>query len=194
MRGVLDTEKLWNQEKGAIEQEVAQDLSDPNISFTRRSWRTCSKEHLCPYPLGASPLRQNDGAMSSSSTTPGMGIGCSFEQVRQDLRVKEIFGSERSCATSCSMAPFSWFHSFSCRGHPASGWPRCAGRVRDLLRGQSEILGHRLLGVSIEHAAQGGNHICQLISRKARASAEHHVFLRMGHARKPFGASLDPTR
>jgi len=29
MRGVLDTEKDWDQERGAIEQEVAQDLSDP---------------------------------------------------------------------------------------------------------------------------------------------------------------------
>jgi zinc protease len=29
MRGVLDTERLWRQERGAIEQEVARDLSDP---------------------------------------------------------------------------------------------------------------------------------------------------------------------
>jgi zinc protease len=33
MRGVLDTEKLWAQERGAIEQEVAQDLSDPEYVF-----------------------------------------------------------------------------------------------------------------------------------------------------------------
>jgi zinc protease len=33
MRGVLDSEKLWEEEKGAIEQEVAQDLSDPNYVF-----------------------------------------------------------------------------------------------------------------------------------------------------------------
>ncbi len=30
MRGVLDTQKDWNQERGAIEQEVAQDLSEPS--------------------------------------------------------------------------------------------------------------------------------------------------------------------
>jgi zinc protease len=33
MRGVLDTEKLWDKERGAIEQEVAQDLSDPQYVF-----------------------------------------------------------------------------------------------------------------------------------------------------------------
>ena len=33
MRGVLDNERLWQQEKGAIEQEVAQDLSNPEYVF-----------------------------------------------------------------------------------------------------------------------------------------------------------------
>lgn len=33
MRGVLDSEKLWEQERGAIEQEVAQDLSRPEYVF-----------------------------------------------------------------------------------------------------------------------------------------------------------------
>jgi zinc protease len=33
MRGVLDTEDLWNEERGAIEQEVAQDLSNPDYIF-----------------------------------------------------------------------------------------------------------------------------------------------------------------
>jgi zinc protease len=33
MRGVLDTEKLWDQERGAIEQEVAQDHSNPFFLF-----------------------------------------------------------------------------------------------------------------------------------------------------------------
>jgi zinc protease len=36
MRGVLDTEKLWAKERGAIEQEVAQDLSDPEYVFYTR--------------------------------------------------------------------------------------------------------------------------------------------------------------
>ena len=33
MRGVLDSEKLWSQERGAIEQEVAMDLSNPEYIF-----------------------------------------------------------------------------------------------------------------------------------------------------------------
>ena len=33
MRGVLDTDQLWDKERGAIEQEVAQDLSNPTYSF-----------------------------------------------------------------------------------------------------------------------------------------------------------------
>lgn len=36
MRGVLDTEALWSRERGAIEQEVAQDLSNPEyVLYTR---------------------------------------------------------------------------------------------------------------------------------------------------------------
>ncbi len=33
MRGVLDSERLWQREKGAIEQEVARDLSNPEYVF-----------------------------------------------------------------------------------------------------------------------------------------------------------------
>jgi zinc protease len=33
MRGIDDTEALWGQERGAIEQEVAQDLSSPDYVF-----------------------------------------------------------------------------------------------------------------------------------------------------------------
>ncbi len=33
MRGVLDTSQLWDKERGAIEQEVSQDLSNPQYVF-----------------------------------------------------------------------------------------------------------------------------------------------------------------
>jgi zinc protease len=36
MRGVLDSEDLWDKERGAIEQEVAQDFSDPQYVFYER--------------------------------------------------------------------------------------------------------------------------------------------------------------
>ncbi len=36
MRGVLDTQEFWEQERGAIEQEVAQDLSNPEYVFSSR--------------------------------------------------------------------------------------------------------------------------------------------------------------
>ena len=36
MGGVLDTDKLWDKERGAIEQEVAQDLSNPEYVFYTR--------------------------------------------------------------------------------------------------------------------------------------------------------------
>jgi zinc protease len=36
MRGVFDSEDLWKEERGAIEQEVAQDLSNPGYVFSTR--------------------------------------------------------------------------------------------------------------------------------------------------------------
>ena len=65
MRGVLDSEKLWAQERGAIEQEVAQDLSSPEYVFYTKLLASMFKG--TPYahtPLGTVPsFNQTTGAM-----------------------------------------------------------------------------------------------------------------------------------
>jgi zinc protease len=65
MRGVLDTEKLWSQERGAIEQEVAQDFSSPEYVFYTKLVAAIFKG--TPYahtPLGTVPsFDKTTGAM-----------------------------------------------------------------------------------------------------------------------------------
>ena len=65
MRGVLDSEKLWEQERGAIEQEVAQDLSSPEYVFYTKLLSSMFKG--TPYahtPLGTVPsFNRTTGAM-----------------------------------------------------------------------------------------------------------------------------------
>ena len=56
MKGVLDAEESWKEERGAIEQEVAQDLSDPDYIFYARLLEIMFKD--TPYahtPLGTVP-------------------------------------------------------------------------------------------------------------------------------------------
>ena len=65
MRGVLDSEKLWSQERGAIEQEVAQDFSSPEYIFYTKLLEAMFKG--TPYahtPLGTVPsFDKTTGAM-----------------------------------------------------------------------------------------------------------------------------------
>jgi zinc protease len=65
MRGVLDSEKLWGEERGAIEQEVAQDLSSPEYVFYTKLLAAMFRG--TPYahtPLGTvSSFNQTTGAM-----------------------------------------------------------------------------------------------------------------------------------
>jgi zinc protease len=65
MRGVLDSEKLWQQEKGAIEQEVAQDLSSPEYIFYTKLLAAMFKGTPYAYsPLGTvASFDQTTGAM-----------------------------------------------------------------------------------------------------------------------------------
>ncbi len=65
MSGVLDTETLWQQEKGALEQEVGQDLSMPEYVFYTKLLAAMFKG--TPYahsPLGSvASFNQTTGAM-----------------------------------------------------------------------------------------------------------------------------------
>jgi zinc protease len=65
MRGVLDSEKLWDQERGAIEQEVAMDFSNPEYIFYTKVLADLFKG--TPYahtPLGSvSSFNKTTGAM-----------------------------------------------------------------------------------------------------------------------------------
>jgi zinc protease len=65
MRGVLDSERLWVQERGAIEQEVAQDLSSPEYIFYTKLLAAMFRG--TPYahtPLGTvSSFNKTTGAM-----------------------------------------------------------------------------------------------------------------------------------
>ena len=65
MAGVSDSEKLWQQERGAIEQEVAQDLSNPEYVFYTKLLSAMFRG--TPYantPLGTRPsFNKTTGAM-----------------------------------------------------------------------------------------------------------------------------------
>jgi len=65
MRGVLDSQKLWSKERGAIEQEVASDLSNPQYVFYKKLLAAMFKG--TPYShdaLGTRPsFNKTTGAM-----------------------------------------------------------------------------------------------------------------------------------
>jgi zinc protease len=65
MRGALDSEQLWQQEKGAIEQEVAQDLSNPEYIFYTKLLAALFKGTPYAYsPLGTTEsFDKTTGAM-----------------------------------------------------------------------------------------------------------------------------------
>jgi zinc protease len=65
MRGILATEKLWAQERGAIEQEVAQDLSSPDfISYTKLLAAMFKGTPYAQSPLGSvESFNKTTGAM-----------------------------------------------------------------------------------------------------------------------------------
>ena len=62
MRGVLNEERLWQEERGAIEQEVAQDLSSPEYIFYTKLLAALFQGTPYAYtPLGTvGVVRQDD--------------------------------------------------------------------------------------------------------------------------------------
>lgn len=74
MQGVLDSEELWKEERGAIEQEVAQDISDPDYIFYAKLLEIMFKD--TPYantpPERFHPLRRRQEPCSKHFMTPGM--------------------------------------------------------------------------------------------------------------------------
>lgn len=64
MRGVLDTSQLWDKERGAIEQEVAQDLSNPQYVFVTKLLANMFKG--TPYQHDALGTRPSFDATTSA--------------------------------------------------------------------------------------------------------------------------------
>jgi zinc protease len=63
LRGIDDTDQEWNQERGAIEQEVARDLSNPTYKFVSR----LNEDMFAGTPYAHDPL----GTKASFDTTTG---------------------------------------------------------------------------------------------------------------------------
>jgi zinc protease len=63
MRDVLDSDDLWEQERGAIDQEVARTFRIPSTFFIRNCWQNCSKIPLTPMIRSAreNPLERPRG-------------------------------------------------------------------------------------------------------------------------------------
>ncbi len=102
MRGVLDSEKLWDKERKAIEQEVAQDLSNPQYVLYTRLLKAAFKG--TPYAhdaLGTRPsFDKTTGAMlkhfHDSWYAPNNAILVVVGDVQPQAtlkRIKNLFGS-----------------------------------------------------------------------------------------------------
>ena len=119
MRGVLDTDELWDQERGAIEQEVAQDLSNPQYVFYTKLLTAMFRG--TPYEndaLGSRP--------SFDKTTGAMLHRFLRHVVRAEQRDHGDCGRCRSAADSCEDQDALWRHpgeDNSRRGHACS-WQR----------------------------------------------------------------------
>jgi zinc protease len=101
MRGIDDTEKSWDQERGAIEQEVAQDLSNPEYVFYTNLQALMFKGTPYAYDaLGSRPSfdKTTGAALKEFHDTwcvpnNAVVVICGDVQPEQALaKVKELFG------------------------------------------------------------------------------------------------------
>jgi len=101
MRGILDSETLWSQERNAIEQEVAQDLSNPEYVFYTKLLSSMFRG--TPYAhnaLGTRPsFKQTTGAMLQkfydtwyAPNNAILVIVGNVDQGRALAEVKKLFG------------------------------------------------------------------------------------------------------
>ncbi len=102
MQSVLDSEKLWSQERGAIEQEVAQDLSNPQyVFFTRLLAATFKGTPYAHDALGTkASFDQTTGAMLKQFHDTWYAPNNAIIVIAGDVdpqktlaRIKELFGA-----------------------------------------------------------------------------------------------------
>ncbi len=102
MRGVLDSERLWARERGAIEQEVTQDLSDPEyVFYTKVLSRLFKGTPYAHTPLGTvSSFNKTSGVMLKKFYDTWYAPNHAILVIVGDLdpqkalaQVKNIFGS-----------------------------------------------------------------------------------------------------
>ncbi len=102
MKGVLDTQAEWARERGAIEQEVAQDLSNPQYVFYTKLMAAMFRG--TPYaqmPLGTRPsFNQTTGAMLSqfyskwyAPNNAVLVVAGDVDPARTVAEVKSLFGA-----------------------------------------------------------------------------------------------------
>jgi zinc protease len=101
IRGVLDSQDLWARERGAIEQEVAQDLSNPEYVFYEKVLASLFEGSVYAHdPLGTRPsFDKTTGAMLQSfhrtwyaPNNAILVIAGDVDPSRAVARVRDLFG------------------------------------------------------------------------------------------------------
>ena len=114
LRGIDDSQQEWSQERGAIEQEVARDLSNPTYKFINR----LNTDMFAGTPYAHDPL----GTKSSFDATTGEMLQKFYENwYTPGNAILVIAGDIDPAATLAKVK--QWFDSIP--SHPLSGSPDC---------------------------------------------------------------------